>query len=177
VLDVHGKKRSVGSAYGEKAGRYISSTKNWAKGLKTGKAQGGKDYYVAGEGNISPSQFNNSYSGYTESQITKGNSSFLGYHYPNDMSNKGTRFVKLSNGKEVDMIHFMVVGRSGHLLGIANEIQQAFRLKSSAFNPQDLYSNILGVNFFDRYSPLIQQNPTRTSEYIYWYLSNPLNTK
>jgi len=39
VLDVHGKKRSVGSAYGEKAGRYISSTKNWAKGLKAGKGE------------------------------------------------------------------------------------------------------------------------------------------
>jgi hypothetical protein len=91
------------------------------------------------------------------------------------MASKNTRFVKLANGKEVDMIHFMVVGRSGHLLGIANEIQQAFRLKSSAFNPQDLYSNKLGVNFFDRYSPLIQQNPSRTSEYIYWYLSNPNN--
>jgi RHS repeat-associated protein len=41
VYDVHGKKRSVGAAYGEKAGRYITSTKNWALGLKAKKGEGG----------------------------------------------------------------------------------------------------------------------------------------
>jgi hypothetical protein len=67
----------------------------------------------------------------------------------------------------------MVVGRAGHALGLANEIQQLFRGKSSAFNPQDLYSNYLGVKFFDQYGTQIQQNPTNISNYIFNFLSDP----
>jgi hypothetical protein len=69
----------------------------------------------------------------------------------------------------------MVVGRRGYMLGYVNEIKQALSFSSSAFYPQDLYSNKLGINFFDRYGRSIQQNPTKISEYINWYLSNPDN--
>lgn len=73
------------------------------------------------------------------------------------------------------MIHFMVVGRRGHVLGVANEVKQALSFSKSAFYPQDLYSNKLGVNFFNRYESVIQQNPTRISEYMQWFLTNPDN--
>ena len=32
-----------------------------------------------------------------------------------------------------------------------------------------------GVNFFNSYGPLLQQNPNNISTYIYWFLSNPSN--
>jgi hypothetical protein len=138
-----------------------------------GDQQSNGGSYVAGEGNITPTQFANIYSGKTENQIMTGNSSFLGYNYPNDMANRNTRFVMLGNGKEVDMIHFMVVGRAGHALGFANELQQGVRLKSSAFNPQDIYSNILGVKFFNAYGSQISKNPTQISNYINQYFNSP----
>ena len=132
-----------------------------------------EEYYVANEGNITPDEFKRIYTGKTENQITKGRSSFLGYEYPNDMASKNSRFVMLENGKEVDMIHFMVVGRAGHTLGYANELQQFVRGKASGFNPQDLYSNKLGVDFFESYGSQINQNPTQISNYISEYLTNP----
>ena len=139
---------------------------------KAKKAQNGGNY-ISGEGNISPSQFRDIYEGKTEGQIMIGESTFLGYKYPNNMADKSTRFVMLSNGKEVDMIHFMVVGRAGHILGIGNEFQQFVRGKASGFNPQDLYSNKLGVNFFNNYHLKIDQSPSQISNYIFQYLTNP----
>jgi hypothetical protein len=151
-----------------------SNTSNNNSNLSSiNEANAGGGSYVAGEGNISPDQFRDIYSGKTESQIMRGESSFLGYKYPNRMADKSTRFVMLANGKEVDMIHFMVVGRAGHVLGFANEVQQAFQFSKSAFNPQDLYSNQLGVNFFRAYGTQINQNPTQISNYIYQYFNNP----
>jgi len=145
---------------------------NFMKGNNDAQS-GGYENYGAGEGNISSGQFRDAYSGMTESQIMIGNSSFLGYNYPNDMSNPNTRFVMLANGNEVDMIHFMVVGRAGHALGFANELQQFARGKASGFNPQDLYSNRLGVNFFRSYGSQINQNPGQISNYIYQYFNSP----
>ena len=145
--------------------------------LVNGDASGqGDEYYNNQYGNPSASldEFASYYKGKTENQIVFGQSSFLGYKFPNDI-NKQFRFVKIGNGREVDMIHFMVVGRRGSLLGYANEIKQALSFSSSAFYPQDLYSNKLGINFFNRYGTSIQQNPTKISEYIDWYLSNPDN--
>lgn len=132
----------------------------------------GGSQYGAGEGNISSGMFNDIYSGMTADEIMTGSSSFLGYRYPNDMRFKNTRFVLLPNRKEVDMIHFMVVGQRGHLLGLVNEMQQKVRFKSSAFNPQDLYSNIIGVDFFRTYNSLIVNNPTQISDYIYQYFNS-----
>jgi hypothetical protein len=145
--------------------------------VSVNKPQGqGGDGYVNQYGNPSATleQFTNNYKGRTENQIVFGQSSFLGYKFPNDI-NKKYRFVSIGNGREVDMIHFMVVGRRGYMLGYVNEIKQALSFSSSAFYPQDLYSNKLGINFFDRYGRSIQQNPTKISEYINWYLSNPDN--
>jgi hypothetical protein len=73
------------------------------------------------------------------------------------------------------MTHFLVVGPRGHFMGIVNEVKQLFSHPISAFYPQDLYSNTLGVNFFKSYGHLIQQNPNNISTYIYLFLSNPSN--
>ncbi len=147
----------------------------WSRPDLVAKGQGGREYgNQYGNPSATLEQFSNNYKGKTENQIVFGQSSFLGYNFPNDI-NKKFRFVSIGNGREVDMIHFMVVGRRGYLLGYANEIKQALSFSSSAFYPHDLYSNKLGINFFDRYGPSIQQNPTKISEYINWYLSNPEN--
>ena len=160
-------------ANGAVTGAYTMLFNHMAHKPEDPPADQGGGSYVAGEGNITPEQFQDAYSGMTESQIMTGNSSFLGYNYPNDMSNPNTRFVMLANGKEVDMIHFMVVGRAGHELGFANEFHQLIRGKASAFNPQDLYSNRLGVYFFRAYGAQLHQNPTQISNYIRQYLTNP----
>jgi len=86
-----------------------------------------------GDPSVSLEEFATYYKGKTENQIIYGQSSFLGYKFPNNMD---YRYVRIGNGREVDMIHFMVVGRRGHLLGIANEVKQAFSLSKSAFYPR-----------------------------------------
>lgn len=121
---------------------------------------------------ITLDQFRAEYNGCTESEIITGEASKFGYTFPNRIDGNGS-FVTLDNGREVDMTHFFVVGRRGFLMGIANELTQIGT--QSFFYNQDLYSNELGIKFFDNYSKYINQNPTRISEYIYWYLSNPVN--
>jgi hypothetical protein len=135
---------------------------------------GGGDPYTNqyGKSAISLSQFNSEYSGCYENEIITGQSSKFGYTFPNKIAGNGS-FVKLGNGREVDITHFMVVGRRGHLMGIANEITQIGT--NSFFYQQDLYSNRLGVNFFNSYGSLINQNPSMISTYMYWFLSNPSN--
>jgi hypothetical protein len=118
--------------------------------------------------------FRDHYSGMSLNQIATGESSFLGYKFPNYVD-PAYRFVNISNGRQVDMTHFLVVGPRGHFMGIGNEVKQIFSHPESAFYPQDLYSNRLGVNFFNSYGPLLQQNPNNISTYIYWFLSNPSN--
>jgi hypothetical protein len=61
-------------------------------------------------------------------------------------------------------------------MGAAKETQQFLSGSSkSAFYPQDIYSNYLGTQFFNTYQDLINVDPNRISEYIYWFLSNPDN--
>lgn len=55
-----------------------------------------------------------------------------------------------------------------------NEVKQTIIGNfKSAFNPQDIYSNILGINFFNSYGGLIKINPTQISNYIYKFLTDP----
>ncbi len=57
----------------------------------------------------------------------------------------------------IDMRHFLVVGKQGELFGLGVEIGQALSsnpdARSSAFDPQDFYSNALGANFFASADP------------------------
>ena len=64
------------------------------------------------------------------------------------------RYVKLADGKVLDMRHVLVVGmtmvmgnRVGESLGGAGEIAQYFTDKSSFNKRQDYYSNKIGVEF------------------------------
>lgn len=120
---------------------------------------------------ISPEQFRDIYKGKLESEMTKTPSDIIFPKHNTDMVDERTRFVRLRNGKEVDMVHFMVVGRLGIPLGYVNEIQQFARGKSTGFNPQDLYSNRLGVQFFDQYARKIQYQPHKISDFIYEFLN------
>lgn len=137
--------------------------------------QSGGDPYTNqyGKSAISLSQFHSEYVGCNENEIITGQSTKFGYIFPNKIAGNGA-YVKLENGREIDMIHFMVVGRRGHFMGTVNEISQIGT--KSFFYPQDLYSNRLGVNFFKSYGALINQNPSMISTYMYWFLSNPINT-
>jgi|GEM_PF-4800488 len=161
-------RQTPGDGFSNNSGKFKAFFQQVSKNSANSK----ENSYVAGEGSISSEQFRDTYAGMTEGEIMRGESSFFGYKYPNRMADKSTRFVMLPNGKEVDMIHFMVVGRAGHVLGFANEVQQAIQFSNSAFNPQDLYSNKLGINFFRSYAPLIKQNPTQISNYIHQYLNS-----
>jgi hypothetical protein len=144
-------------------------------GGKKKKAQGGGGYQNQyGKTGTSLASFRDHYNGMSLNQIVTGEDSYLGYKFPNFIESP-YQFVNLSNGRQVDMIHFLVVGPRGHFMGIINEIKQIFTSPVSAFYPQDIYSNILGVNFFNSYGPLLQQNPDKISTYIYWFLSNPSN--
>lgn len=127
-----------------------------------------------GKSAITLDQFKKDYANKTEDQIVIGKSSFLGYEFPNNISGKG-QFITLPNGSELDMVHFMVVGRRGKFLGYMNETKQIFTSYQSAFYSQDLYSNRLGVNFFERYGDSIDKNPQDISDYIYEFLSDPAN--
>jgi hypothetical protein len=40
-------------------------------------------------------------------------------------------------------------------------------------NAQDIYSNILGVKFFNAYGSQISKNPTQISNYINQYFNSP----
>lgn len=64
----------------------------------------------------------------------------------------------------IDMRHFLVVGKQGELFGLGVEIGQALSsnpdARSSAFDPQDFYSNALGANFLP---PLILARTLETS--------------
>jgi hypothetical protein len=126
-----------------------------------------------GDPAISIKEFCAVYSGCTETEIITGESSKFGYKFPNRMGVKGTAFVTLNTGDEIDMIHFMVVGRRGLLMGAINEFSQ-LGTKSHQY-PQDTYSNKLGVNFFNKYSTQLNNNPAKISKYIGWYLTNPKN--
>jgi hypothetical protein len=127
-------------------------------------------------------EFMQRFEGMTYNEIMIGKSSFLGIEYPNRMSFTGFNFIydPLNPGVQIDMIHFMVVGKKGVMMGAANELQQwiqgVFGNKSalkSAFHPQDLYSNRLGVEFFNKYGALIDQTPTKISKYIGEFLNDP----
>ena len=120
-------------------------------------------------------EFAEFYKGKTENQIITGEKSILGYKYPFNID-KRFRFVKIGNGREIDMIHFFVVGRRGHIMGMFNEIQQLINLNwDSAFYPQDFYSNHLGVKFFEQYSNEIKLAPFLISYFIKIFLNNPNN--
>jgi RHS repeat-associated protein len=54
----------------------------------------------------------------------------------------------------IDMRHFLVIGLQGEWIGLAAELSQIIGDPESAFDPQDFYSNALGVEFFrDFYDP------------------------
>ncbi len=163
------------------------------KGKKSGvqaccgneKDQNKKDYgnqYNTRPRNVQ--DFVKRFEGMTYEEIMLGESSFLGIKYPNRLADARFGFVRdpqsPGSGREVDMIHFLVVGKKGVLMGAANEFQQWVQgvfgngsAMKSAFHPQDLYSNRLGVEFFQRYNDLIEQNPTKISEYIGQFLNDP----
>lgn len=131
-----------------------------------------KTGYKSGNETATLNEFRTFYKGKDLSRILTNETSFLGIHYFQDLSNKKLRFITLQNGREVDMTHFLVVGQKGGVLGLGNELQQLARGKKSAFYPQDLYSNKLGIEFFSGYSDLIKQNPNMISDYIYEFLKN-----
>lgn len=126
----------------------------------------------SGQAAITPREFYELHKGKTEDMITKGRTDRVVLSHPNDMANPKARFVRLANGKEVDMIHFMVVGRLGYTLGYMNETQQWIRRKESGFNKYDLYSNKLGIEFFQQYGDILEVKPEMVSFYIYQYLEN-----
>jgi len=131
-----------------------------------------------GNQSTTPRNFANRFKGLTYQQIIVGDLGIPHLHVPNKINqekNGPYSFVDLSNGKQVDMVHFLVVGRLGHLMGTLNEIKQTFDAPKSAFYPQDLYSNRMGVKFFTEYGDKIGQNPTMIADYIYEFLTNPLN--
>lgn len=122
---------------------------------------------------ITIDQFHNTFQNLTYSEIAVGNESFAGINFPNRLSEPGHDFVTdpLNPDYEIDMIHFMVVGPKGNLMGVANELKQAgkgiatgdFR---SVFYKQDLYSNNLGAMFFNVYKSKLEQNPQNLSLYL-----------
>ncbi|WP_026776313.1 RHS repeat-associated core domain-containing protein [Polaribacter sp. Hel_I_88] len=144
------------------------------KGTKSFPALFKEEKYKDSNGNTISSieAFRIQHSGKVESEIIYGESRIpiIGYKHPND-TDKNYRFVQLKNGKQVDMIHFFVVGRRGHLLGFAKEIQQFVMGSKSAFNPQDVYSNELGIQFFKSFDDLLKDNPDKISEYISIYFN------
>jgi hypothetical protein len=125
---------------------------------------------VSGNPFVSLEEFRDIYKGKIETEMTKEISDKIIFKHPTDMVNPKTRFVQLRNGKEVDMVHFMVVGRLGIPMGYINEIQQYARGKDSGFNPQDLYSNRLGVQFFEKYAKKIKNQPHKIADFIYEFL-------
>jgi hypothetical protein len=129
-------------------------------------------YYGVLETKLTGAKFAKEYRGKTENEIMIGKESKFGFAFPNRVSKKGSQII-LDNGKKVDMKHFMVVGRKGHVMGIVNELSQIGT--PSFFSSEDLYSNKLGINFFENYGALIEKNPTKISTYIYWFLSDPEN--
>jgi hypothetical protein len=60
-------------------------------------------------------------------------------------------------------------------MGTLNEIKQLLDAPKSAFYPQDLYSNRMGVKFFHQYNEQIKRNPQKIADYIYEFFTNPLN--
>jgi hypothetical protein len=127
-----------------------------------------------GKKSISLYKFRCEYAGCLETEIIVGESTKFGYKFPNKIQGNGS-FVLINTGDEVDMTHFMVVGRRGETMGVINELTQIGT--KSFFYGQDLYSNKLGIEFFKRYDESIKKNPYQITEYIYWFLSNPDNTK
>ncbi len=178
--------------YDPTIGRFLSEDANWSTNLFNYASNNplklidpdGKNWFSVmrpqiyknqyGDPSTTLRNFQQHYANKTENDIVFGKKSFLWITYPNDM-NREFRFVTLSNGSEVDMIHFMVVGRRGMLMGLGNEILQGLKNSHSAFDPQDFYSNQLGIKFFKSYNKLISKNPTKIADYIYEFLSNADN--
>lgn len=73
----------------------------------------------------------------------------------------------------IDLRHMLVVGRMGRAAGESIELYQAVTMQESALNHQDYYSNELGYSFYNRYSALIENEPTRLAEYLNIFLRNP----
>jgi len=126
------------------------------------------------------------FGGMTFDQIMLGNQSFLGVKFPNRLADSRFGFIwdPLQNDKQIDMIHFLVVGKKGVMMGAVNELKQLIQgvlgdkhAMNSAFHPQDLYSNRLGVEFFQKYQELIEQNPTKLANYIEQFLKNPTRNR
>jgi hypothetical protein len=130
-----------------------------------------------------PRNFRNHFRGRTYEEIITGELVLRGLPIlgdvasgvPNSVAPPPYDFIDLSNGKQVDMVHFLAVGRRGHLAGTAMEIYQLVRNPKSSFHAQDLYSNRLGSNFFRQYADKLAISPNRIADYIYEFLSNPNN--
>ncbi|SMO46821.1 hypothetical protein SAMN06265379_101959 [Saccharicrinis carchari] len=102
----------------------------------------------------------------------KGSAPFMGYMY--DLGPQ-LRYIKNpSDGKYVDMTHFLYVGYKGRAFGFIVEMGQALSgtATTSAFKRQDLYSNKLGWQFWREYGNQIKQNPTQITNYIGQFFNN-----
>jgi hypothetical protein len=77
----------------------------------------------------------------------------------------------------IDFRHLLIIRNYGEFLGNSFELFQWATGQKSGGNYQDYYSNVLGYGFYQRYGPLLKQNPERFVEYLDSYLHNPANRK
>lgn len=109
-------------------------------------------------------------------EIMTGLTITLGIKHYSKLVDPKYSFVKVNiNGtmQEVDMVHFMVVGKLNQQFGLIKEATQLIdgifgnsAAMKSAFYGQDLFSNAMGERFFFHYGPSINANPSNFSNYI-----------
>jgi hypothetical protein len=117
-------------------------------------------------------EFVQRFTGKTYNEIMRGKKRFLWLDWETIIADPEFQFVvdPLNPENEIDMIHFLVVGQLGLIYGYLNELQQYG--SKSAFYPQDLRSNSLGIKFYNNYWEKIRTNPTEIVNYIQEFLTN-----
>jgi RHS repeat-associated protein len=127
------------------------------------------------------SEFMKRFIGYKQSQVLNlSNTRTNQMMSPQALMPDGFSYLQdpLFDGAVIDMKHFFVVGQSsGEFMGYLNEVQQDFfgifnGANPSAWNPQDLYSNALGVSFFEKYHFQLNSNPRSMVHYMQEFLND-----
>lgn len=97
---------------------------------------------------ISPEEFESKYGNTDVSNISYDGTALLdsksGGPSPRYVTDPKTGYV-------IDMRHFIKVGQRGELFGDYGEFSQRNEWPNSAYHPQDLFSNKLGVKFFSEH--------------------------
>lgn len=154
---------------------------NYRGGVNYQKAQNEKQQFGSTqedpnkEPGISPEQFRDIYSGKTiDGMLQFQDGSYAAQNGFRSAMSGGyeTRYVNLPNGQQVDMVHFLEFGDEGYITGYIAEYAQSYndQFSSSAFQPNDYYSNDLGIRFYFNYGGKVKRNPTKAAEYIYEFL-------